>query len=100
MNKKTSVPIPAITSLKTAVFLYHEKDELGNKEIRVLFGPLSNSKISELKKEVLKEMAIENKMNRQAHAVNTEIAYKVWGLDIEDMEKRLAKIQKLNKLMA
>lgn len=99
MNKKTKVPIPAITSLKTAVFLYSETDELGSDEMRALFGPICNAKISELKKEVLKEMANQKIDSRQSHAVKTEIAYQVWGLDVEDMERRLIKIHKLNKIL-
>lgn len=40
-------------------------------------------------------MAKLDKVPFNANHVNTEIAFKVWSLDIKDLERRLRKIQKL-----
>lgn len=54
------VRIPQITSLETAIKLYYENIEIGNQEIKELFGPMGsarvcNSKIWQ-KKKCLKKM--------------------------------------------
>lgn len=85
-----------ITNIDMAVRMYYERLELSNADISELFGVTSSKTIAALKKKVKAEMATQNCMPWNSACVNTEIAYKVWGLDIADLERRRAKIMKLN----
>jgi hypothetical protein len=80
--------IPPILSIDTALRLYHLHGELGNKEIEELFGKLSSSTISKLKKLVVEEMEKRNVQSYGLYKVNTVVAYDVWGLAIIDLEIR------------
>lgn len=85
----------AITNIDTALRIYYEKDELDNKDIKELFNGLSDSKAVAMKKEVLKEMAERKIPQFRKHTVNTDVAYELWGIDIERLEKGRAKLIKL-----
>lgn len=87
--------IPSITSLENALKIYYENTEIGNKEIKYLFGNHSSATISRLKKLVKTEMLKNGVSNYCANKVNTEIAFKVWGLDAGNLKNRF---QELNKL--
>ena len=84
-----------IQSINTALKIYYEYPEIGNKEITALFGNMSSSTMTQMKR-AAKEHMIENDIKTYVpNTVNTEIAFKVWGIDIEDLEKRRSKIIKL-----
>lgn len=85
----------AITNIDTALRIYYEKDELDNKDIKELFNGLSDSKAVAMKKEVLKEMAERKIPQFRKHTVNTDVAYELWGINIERLEKNRAKLIKL-----
>ena len=85
----------AITNIDTALRIYYEKDELDNKDICELFGGLSESKAISMKKEVLKEMAARGIPRFRKHTVNTDVAYELWGINVERLEKNRAKLIKL-----
>ena len=85
----------AITDIDTALRLYYEKDELDNKDIAALFKGIAPSTVCNMKKEVLAEMDKEKTPRFRYHTVNTEIAYRVWGINVESLEKRRAKLIKL-----
>ena len=87
--------IKKITSLDTAIRLYYENDELDNRDIRMLFEDMSASTITKMKNAVLAKMTEEGTVRHRRHTVNTEVAYKVWGLDIDKLEKNRAKLKKL-----
>ena len=89
------INIPPITSIGNALSVYHHHLELGNDEIKKLFGERSPTTISKLKKFVKDEMILQKIKSFQANTVNTEIAYQVWGLDISDLERRFKKINEL-----
>lgn len=87
-----------IKNIETALRIYYENTEIGNPEIRELFGNIANSTILSMKNEVLKEMT-ERKIQRfRYHTVNTEVAFEVWGIDINDLERRRSKLIKLGLL--
>lgn len=81
--------------IKTVVRVYYENPELGTAEIKMLFGNIAGSTIAKLKNAVLKEMSANNILQFGYACVNTELAYKVWNIDIEDYERRMAKLNKL-----
>ena len=83
-----NVRTPAITSIDTAIRLYYEKVELGNKDIIELFGEHSSTTIARLKKRAREQMIADDVMAWNDLRVNTASAYKAWGIDIEDLKFR------------
>ena len=90
------VRIPQIKSLETAIRLYYERIELRNADIKELFGGVCQGTVDKLKRIAKDKMKEDDVPSWNALAVNTEAAYGAWGLKIEDLENRLAKLQKLN----
>lgn len=88
--------VPKITDLATAIKVYYENIELGSPEIRELFGDISNGRIAKLKNVVLKTMSERGVVHFGYRTINTQVAYEVWGLKIEDLERRFKALQKLN----
>lgn len=89
------VRIPQITSIETAIKLYYENIEIGNQEIKELFGPMGSARVCKLKNLAKEKMLEENVPNWNALNVNTKTAYKSWGLDIDDLVNRHNKLKKL-----
>ncbi|MCL2213200.1 MAG: hypothetical protein FWB93_05170 [Oscillospiraceae bacterium] len=75
--------------------MYYEHPEIGNSEIEKLFGKRSSNTMSKLKKLVKDEMNSRGVASYNANAVNTKIAYEVWGLDITDLAERYRKLEEL-----
>ena len=90
-----NVRVPQPVSLEVAIKLYYEKSELNNKDISTLFGNVSSASIARLKKRVRQQMAEDAVPVWNALCVNTKTAYKVWGLDINELEERFNKLKKL-----
>lgn len=80
--------------IEMAVRLYYEKSEITNNDIKELFGA-GSTLTAKLKKAVLQEMAKRDVKSWLPYSVNTKIAFEVWGLDIDDYEKRLKKLRTL-----
>ena len=89
------INVPQITSIENAISIYYNHSELGNDEIKELFGQKSPTTISKLKKHVRDEMFQRKVFSFGANTVNTEIAFETWGLKISDLEERLTKLQQL-----
>ena len=87
--------IPPITDIKTALKIYYNNSELGNKDIIELFGNRSTATIARLKKIVKNEMLKDNMLTYGIYKINTSVAYKVWGIDVNDLEKRMKKLKDL-----
>jgi hypothetical protein len=87
--------IPRIKNIEDALRIFYTYSELGNKEILHLFGALSSATISRLKKMVKDEMSNRNIISYGMNKINTIIAFEVWGIDVEDLEKRLMKLKEL-----
>ena len=88
--------IPTITSIENALKIYYENGEIGNKEIKYLFGSRSSATISRLKRLVRAEMIKRGMPSFNAYKVNTIIAFDVWGININDLENRRKKIKELS----
>jgi len=88
--------IPTITSIENALKIYYENAEIGNKEIKYLFGVCSSATISKLKKSVKAEMIKRDVPTFNPYKINTVIAFGMWGIDIDDLEKRRIKIKELS----
>ena len=92
------VRIPQVADIETAVRLYYEKIEMGNSEIMELFPTASRSTAKKLKGLAREKMIEQDMPSFNPLSVNTRVAYVVWGLDIDDLERRLKKLRGL-KLM-
>ena len=88
--------IPAITGIDNALKIYYSNSEIGNKEIKELFGNLSSATISKLKHIVKDEMIKRDIFSYGMYKINTAIAYETWGIDVDDLERRMKKIKSLN----
>lgn len=94
MNVKSA----KITDIGYAIKIYYQYPEIGNKEISKLFGVVSGQALCRIKKEVREEMIKENIPYWNGHAVNTRTAYRVWGIDIDELERNYTKLKKLGLL--
>lgn len=83
-----------IKDLKTCLRIFYTYPEIGNSEIMQLFG-VGSGTATNLKKPVRIEQIKENVMVLDKHCVNTEVAFKVWGIDVDDIERRVKKLEKL-----
>lgn len=88
------VGVPQISSLETAIRLYYERVELSSKDIKELFG-CSASTATGLKQAALEQMEKEDLPRWSQHNVNTEAAYRAWGLEIATLERNLRKLRAL-----
>lgn len=91
-----TVRIPTISSLETALKLYYERIELCNCDILELFGDLSTATVSRLKAKAREQMAADGVLSWSGFGVNTESAYRSWGIDIDNIESRYNKLKELN----
>ena len=83
-----------VKDLKICLKIYYTCPELGSDEIKELFG-VSDGVASSMKKPVRKKQIEDGVMVLDKYCVNTELAFKVWGIDIEDIERRVKKLEKL-----
>lgn len=94
------VKVRRIADIDTTLRIYYENVEIGNKEIRELYGEqTSSSTLSRLKK-VAKDEMLKRGILLQftPYCVDTVSAFAAWGIDIADLEKRRQKLIKLNLL--
>lgn len=80
--------------IELAVRLYYDSIEIGSQEIKELYS-CSSATAKRLKDIALAEMAKEGKRPCLRAHVNTRMAFKAWGIDIADFEKRLHKLRSL-----
>ena len=85
-----------IKDIETAVKMYYEKIELNSEDIRELFGVNNASAVSRLKRQARDQMAKDNVQAFCTYSVDTVCAYRAWRLDIDDLERRYRKLQKIN----
>ena len=83
-----------IADIDTALYIYYRYPEIGNKEIKELFG-LGSATLTKYKKAVQEEQIKQNVKTSQLYTINTEMAYEVWGIDVAELEKRRDKLKKL-----
>lgn len=95
MSMIDSANIPRVASVKIAVETFYKYNELGISEICKLFA-CGRSKASQLK--TCANVYARNKglIPRCNTYISTDAAFEAWGLDINALEKRLKKAEKLN----
>jgi hypothetical protein len=87
--------VPQIKSIDDALRIYYSHSEIGNSDIKALFGNLSSATVARLKTAVKDEMARRDMFSYGMYKVNTSVAFDVWGLDVVDLEKRRKKLKDL-----
>ena len=90
----TTVRVPQVQDLETAIRLYYERNELSSADIKALFG-CSESTVAKLKRLAKERMREEGTISWNALQVNTEAAWRAWGLDITKMEQGLRRLRQL-----
>lgn len=93
-RSNTAPNIPKIASVKTAVTIFYTNNELGNGEIKELFD-CSTTKAQQLKNFAQEYARSIKSMPRCKAYVSTELAFKAWGLEIDKLEAKLKKAEKL-----
>lgn len=82
--------------LATVIEIYYSCTEIGNSEIKRLWGgKISRPSIVKLKNLAREQMREDNKPALRPNYVNTKSAYKAWGIDITEVEEGYKKLQKL-----
>lgn len=83
--------------IETILRIYYSNPELGTAEIKELFGDIAPSTITKLRNEARAETARQEEkiLTFGSYTVNTEMAFKAWHIDIEDLEKRHQKLRRL-----
>ena len=88
------IRIPVIKNFEQAIKIYYSLYELGTGDIKLLFG-VGAERARRLKKHA-KAYATENGVTEiNASTVDTEAAFKSWGLDIKSIEARHQRLKKL-----
>ena len=87
----------AIKDIRDCLRIYYSCTEIGNPEIKRLFG-VSDSKAWELKRPVKRAQVEKGILVIDKSCVNTQLAFDVWGIDVNDIERRIKKLEKLGLL--
>ena len=83
--------------IEVAVRMYYERISLGCADIQKLFNVKSSSTVAKYRREVIKYFADKDiSPIHRNDKLDTYCAFEAWGLDINDLEKRLKKLRKLN----
>lgn len=77
-----------------ALKLYYTKTEIDNADIRELFD-CNISTATRLKNQVRVEMAKTGVKTWLPKNIDVQTAYKVWHIDVDNLEKRFVKLTKL-----
>ena len=84
-----------IASIEKAIELYYTKINLSSDDVSELFGGIASGTVCKLKKLARVEMKNCGLPIWDSKHVNTEAAYRAWGIQIADLEKRYKKLKDL-----
>lgn len=85
----------ACVNIPVAVRYYYEKISLNNKDIKKIFNVTADTTAIKKKREVVEYFAgtDENPIHSLTNRLDTWRAFEAWGLDINELEKRLKKLR-------
>ena len=89
---KTIVNVPQVKDHALALSLYYGQTEISAKDISAIFG-VSPSTAQKLKARAREEMAANHTPSWNPRMVNTEDAYRSWGIDVSKMERATKKLR-------
>lgn len=79
----------------TVLRIYYTRREINSRDMRELFGNIGQPTISRLKQKALELMQERNIGRMAQYAVNTEVAFEAWGIDIAKIERQYKKLKAL-----
>lgn len=83
---EAKISVPTNVNIDTAVTLYYSRTEIETKDIMEIFG-CGATKANQLRRMARDAQTKAGKPFYNARAVNVEIAYGAWGLDVKRMER-------------
>ena len=96
-KKQIKMRVRITDDLELLIETYYKNVELSSEIISKLFDTECTSTIAKLKKVARRQMAEDHIIPWNAVDVNTECAYKAWGIHIKDIEERHAKLQRFRR---
>ena len=97
LPQKKQMRVRITDDLELLIETYYKKVELSGDDIGKLFNTECSSTITNLKKLARKQMAKDNILPWNAFDVNTECAYKAWGMNIKELEERYDKLRRFQR---
>ncbi|MCI8589710.1 MAG: hypothetical protein HFE77_03250 [Clostridiales bacterium] len=97
MESIVKTKIRPVKNMETALYIYWNYPEIGNKEIAALFGLSGTATLARYKKIARQRMDEKGVECRGFACVDTATAFEAWGIDVGDLENRLIKIQRLKQ---
>lgn len=99
---KPRVNIPQVADIVTALEIYYSKLTLTGEDIQTLFARPDGRRLSSATVAKLRQLAEADRVDREIPSrnprhVNTDSAFKAWGLDVDEMERRFAHLKKIRK---
>ena len=85
-----------LTDIGRVLEIYWSKSELETADIVELFNGISRPSAVKLKNAARKMMVEQNVKSWSSTGVVTEIAFDAWNIDINKIEQRYKKLQRLN----
>lgn len=85
---QTKVNVPSVKSPQSAVKFWYEQTEIGSQEIQEIFD-CSRTTVTQLKNRAREEMRLTGTPSFNSTKVNTECAFRSWGLDVKRLERGL-----------
>ena len=98
-TKILNIRIPQTKSIQLAYEVYLFNRSLNSATVKILFGGISDATAQRLKALARVQMHKDNVPVMKIRLVNTDSAYKAWGIDIVDVEKRYNKLVKLGYII-
>jgi hypothetical protein len=91
----TPIKRPPVFDVDHALKVYYGKGYISNSDIKQIFGVKADTSVKRLK-EPVKAAEIEKKVPVVVpHHVNARIAFEVWRIDVEELERNRRKLAKL-----
>lgn len=88
------IRVPQLPDIREALKIYYERYDLRTQDIRALFG-CGAAKAKQLKAAAQEVQRESGMMFRNASMVDTETAFRAWNIDVESLERRVRKLEKL-----
>lgn len=92
-DSTNDIRLPRIKSIRDAVEIYYTMDSMNTADIMRLFGCCA-TKARDIKRPVQLAMKERRILPRTQGCVSTEVAYEIWGIDIQALERRFQKAEK------
>ncbi len=87
---------PPVANPEAALRIYYSKPYITCKDITEIFGSMGSALMARLRRAVREQEAAENVPIVVPRHICTEVAFRVWNIDVKKLESDLQKLRKLN----